>query len=806
MEHSFLNISRTSTPNTSTWDGGTLNSRATNVEDLRSWIKTEKSDSRLTNHRPETTSQCNKQGSKKSRPPLLAEETKISFVASEETWTLWQNLSKEHSLDDRQLAALLVKQHGDKAQETVCSSCHSPLGHFCSKCFILVPNPGCEEVPNTSTITFDSDAETSGREDMFDVELEEITQPITAGTVEEGQTSKEEAIVPKVEPETSDPDELWDGFIAQGKGIVACSFCDVSFPSIKGLTKHTAIHISPQWQREHRPEPRRTSRRQKNIPNYCNAEEDTWTEPVDIRENISATTDTTKKSIKCIFCGTEYKKAVSLTKHLQKHLKKNAFKCCVCVKFFDSVGELDLHLRSHPTSKFHCDGEASVENKSHQCRICGIRFRYLGFLANHAQKHSEPNPFWCSACESGFQYLADYTGHHCQTTEEKPELQAEQTHALQDFSSDDISLEPVFDNPGLSGSDGIFLSSTKGHSEQLNNQQAVTGDTQGAIVDANLTVEQQQPTAVGVEEHEALRRKNNKRFVRGSKFNKGGAFKCPDCPSSFKYASYLKIHSQKHTGRNAFSCSHCELTFPSKKQLLTHQERVHWGSAPITCQECGRVVKSMLMLDEHMRLHTGELPFECQICGEKFRTHAAVSVHRRAHKTDLLTCKECGATFTDYAVYKTHMEEHAGIKPHLCSMCGDAFALRHNLKKHMLKHGQKQFICEHCGHAFYTAGEHKLHVMRHLGIKPFTCELCDKSFIRKEKLNRHHISVHLREKPFKCKLCPLAYSDVSRLNEHFRAIHTNERPYKCPVCGKAFAKSGCRQAHLRIHKREGKFL
>lgn len=84
-----------------------------------------------------------------------------------------------------------------------------------------------------------------------------------------------------------------------------------------------------------------------------------------------------------------------------------------------------------------------------------------------------------------------------------------------------------------------------------------------------------------------------------------------------------------------------------------------------------------------------------------------------------------------------------------------------------------------------------------LGLKPFNCDVCDKTFPSIQNLNRHKLT-HADEKPFKCDMCDKGFLTVENLNRHKR-IHTGEKPYECEVCGKRYAHSTTLKEHQQTH-------
>ena len=204
--------------------------------------------------------------------------------------------------------------------------------------------------------------------------------------------------------------------------------------------------------------------------------------------------------------------------------------------------------------------------------------------------------------------------------------------------------------------------------------------------------------------------------------------------------------------------------------------------------------------------------------------------------------KKTDKSFTEKDALKRHMLNHtgdlerqvqtvhSGAKRFPCSLCRKSFTQGSGLKKHMhINHSLFEFQMADQVKSCRVLLQDFLHdsllniqggvkvaetavaqasvsseaETRENALKPYSCSLCQASFVHNYSL-KTHMRTHTKEKPFTCKLCFKPFSAKTNLLRHMR-VHTGERPYPCLICSKRFSQSNDLKKHVLIHQREKLF-
>ncbi|KAL4237822.1 Zinc finger protein Gfi-1b [Mactra antiquata] len=159
------------------------------------------------------------------------------------------------------------------------------------------------------------------------------------------------------------------------------------------------------------------------------------------------------------------------------------------------------------------------------------------------------------------------------------------------------------------------------------------------------------------------------------------------------------------------------------------------------------------------------------------------------------TCAKCNKIFTSAHGLEVHVRRtHTGSRPFTCDICNKTFGHEVSLDQHRIVHAQERaFSCKQCGKTFKRSSTLATHLLIHSDTRPFPCMYCGKRFHQKSDMKKHTY-IHTGEKPHKCMQCGKCFSQSSNLITHSRK-HTGFKPFPCERCGRAFQ----RKVDLRRH-------
>ncbi|XP_059185010.1 zinc finger and BTB domain-containing protein 40 isoform X2 [Centropristis striata] len=287
---------------------------------------------------------------------------------------------------------------------------------------------------------------------------------------------------------------------------------------------------------------------------------------------------------------------------------------------------------------------------------------------------------------------------------------------------------------------------------------------------------------------------------------------CPQCPEKLANQRALQRHRAKahrNTARvkKKVACDLCGRTFAHPSGMIYHKRTQHFEAKPFACGDCGAKFGANSSLKNHMRLHTGEKPYHCKHCGMSFSVAAALAYHTKKKHSEgkMYVCQYCKAVFAQSIELTRHVRTHTGDRPYVCRECGKGYSQASGLTVHLhtFHNLEEPHDCQKCCLSFSSLEEHRQHIQEVHPKEFHKCPTCNKVFTSAALLEKHKVT-HTGTKPFSCDLCNKSYQQLSGLWYHNRTNHpdvfaNHTRQLKtlvqCDVCFKFFPSAASMAKH-----------
>ena len=224
---------------------------------------------------------------------------------------------------------------------------------------------------------------------------------------------------------------------------------------------------------------------------------------------------------------------------------------------------------------------------------------------------------------------------------------------------------------------------------------------------------------------------------------------CNICLKQFSRPANCREHMKNCSSEEKYKCDKCDAKFRTKKGLKTHSEYSHENESkdPFICNICGRVFLHKRSLIRHCK--------ETQ--HSSYPKNDKRKVFKWGNKTGV-KCNICHKMIVSYALdihmKSDHSEEAREFK---CTRCDFKTNRRYSLKRHdrdvhqryesdfcaikeSFEEGVSKYQCPDCKKILSSINEIEDHLIGK--ICSMTCNICDKTFSRKDNLKKHKKRFH----------------------------------------------------------------